>query len=83
MPVQPILANAAVSISEFKKSPNAALKAAHGEPVAVLTNGHISGYYVSPEIWETLADYLEDKELASIARSRMKGKRIKVTLDEL
>ncbi|GKW07854.1 hypothetical protein PEC301889_23370 [Pectobacterium carotovorum subsp. carotovorum] len=48
MSVQPILANAAVSISDFKKSPNAALKEANGEPVAVLTNGRISGYYVSP-----------------------------------
>nr|WP_240472542.1 hypothetical protein [Pectobacterium brasiliense] len=49
MAVQPILANSAVSISDFKKSPNAALKEANGEPVAVLTNGRISGYYVSPE----------------------------------
>lgn len=83
MLVQPILANAAVSISDFKKSPNAALKEAHGQPVAVLTNGHISGYYVSPEIWEALSDYLEDIELAEIARSRMGGKRVRVTLDEL
>ncbi|AVT57462.1 hypothetical protein MFFDBJGM_00917 [Pectobacterium versatile] len=83
MSVQPILANAAVSISDFKKSPNAALKEANGEPVAVLTNGRISGYYVSPETWEALADYQEDIELAKIARSRMKGKRVKVDLDEL
>ncbi|CNF46484.1 type II toxin-antitoxin system Phd/YefM family antitoxin [Yersinia mollaretii] len=83
MLVQPILANAAVSISDFKKSPNAALKEAHGQPVAVLTNGHISGYYVSPETWEALSDYLEDIELAEIARSRMGGKRVRVTLDEL
>ncbi|MBA0213453.1 type II toxin-antitoxin system Phd/YefM family antitoxin [Pectobacterium sp. CHL-2024] len=83
MAVQPILANAAVSISDFKKSPNAALKEANGEPVAVLTNGRISGYYVSPETWEALADYQEDIELAKIARSRMKGKRVKVDLDEL
>ncbi|MGE4665879.1 prevent-host-death protein [Yersinia enterocolitica] len=83
MLVQPILANAAVSISDFKKSPNAALKEAHGQPVAVLTNGHISGYYVSPEIWEILSEYLEDIELAELARSRMGGKRIRVKLDEL
>ncbi|WP_410013962.1 prevent-host-death protein [Sodalis sp. C49] len=83
MSVQPILANVSVSISDFKKSPNGALKEAHGQPVAVLTNGHISGYYISPETWEAMVDYQEDIELGKIARSRMKGKRVKVKLDEL
>jgi antitoxin StbD len=83
MTVQPILADSAVSISDFKKSPNAALKEAQGQPVAVLTNGKISGYYVSPETWEAIAEYLEDIELAEIVRSRMNGKRIKVNLDDL
>ncbi|MCA6942635.1 prevent-host-death protein [Pectobacterium polaris] len=70
-------------MSDFKKSPNAALKEANGQPVAVLTNGRISGYYISPELWEALTDYQEDIELAKIAHSRMKGKRVKVDLDEL
>ncbi|EMH4030202.1 RelB/StbD [Klebsiella oxytoca] len=83
MTVQPILADSAVSISDFKKSPNAALKEAQGQPVAVLTNGKISGYYVSPETWEAIAEYLEGIELAEIVRSRMNGKRIKVNLDDL
>ncbi|AGO54508.1 prevent-host-death protein [Serratia plymuthica 4Rx13] len=83
MIVQPILANSAVSISDFKKSPNTALKEANGQPVAVLTNGKISGYYVSPETWEAISEYLEDIELAKTARSRMSGKRIKVNLDDL
>lgn len=83
MSIQPILANAAVSISDFKKSPNATLKESNGQPVAVLTNGRISGYYVSPETWQALSEYLDDIELAELARSRMGGKRIKVKLDEL
>jgi antitoxin StbD len=83
MIVQPILADSAVSISDFKKSPNAALKEANGQPVAVLTNGKISGYYVSPETWQAIAECLEDIELAEIVRSRMSGKRIKVNLDDL
>lgn len=83
MTIQPVLANAAVSISDFKKSPNSILKEANGQPVAVLTNGKITGYYVSPEIWEALSACLEDAELADIARVRMKGKRIKVDLDDL
>jgi len=83
MPVQPIYANAAVSISDFKKSPNAALKESQGQPVAVLTNGRISGYYVSAETWESLAEYLEDMELGELVRSRQGGKRVKVNLDDL
>lgn len=83
MPVQPVYANAAVSISDFKKSPNAVLKQSNGQPVAVLTNGKISGYYVSAEIWEQLSEYLEDIELGELARSRMGGKRVRVNLDDL
>ncbi len=83
MPVYHPLANAALSISDFKKSPNRALKEANGQPVAVLTNGHISGYYVSPETWEAMVDYQEDIELAKIARSRMSSTRVKVDLDKL
>ncbi|MCI1679831.1 MAG: prevent-host-death protein [Ewingella americana] len=83
MPVQPVYANAAVSISDFKKSPNAVLKESHGQPVAVLTNGRISGYYVSAETWESLAEYLEDMELGELVRSRQASKRIKVNLDDL
>lgn len=44
---------------------------------------YISGYYVSPELWEALAAYQEDIELAKIALSKMKGKQVKVGLDEL
>lgn len=83
MPVQPVYANAAVSISDFKKSPNAVLKESNGQPVAVLTNGKISGYYVSAETWEKLSEYLEDIELGELARSRMNGKRVRVNLDDI
>lgn len=83
MPVQPVYANAAVSISDFKKSPNAVLKESNGQPVAVLTNGKISGYYVSAETWEKLSEYVEDMELAELARSRMGGKTVRVNLDDL
>lgn len=72
-----------MSISDFKKSPNGTLKAANGQLAAVLTNSRISGYYISPEMWEAISDPLEDNALAKIARSRMKGKRVRVDLDAL
>ncbi len=72
-----------MSISDFKKSPNGALKDANGQPVTVLTNSRISDYYIFPEMWEAMSDFDEDIELAKIARSRMKGKRIRVEFDEL
>lgn len=83
MPLQPIFANSAVSISDFKKSPNSVLKEAAGESVAVLTNGKISGYYVSPETWEAAANLLEDIELGELVRQRLEGKRVKVNLNDL
>jgi antitoxin StbD len=72
-----------MSISDFKKSPHGTLEVANDQPVAVLTNGRISGYYISPEMWEAINDPLEDIELARIASSRMKGKRVRVDLDAL
>ncbi|MEX0633005.1 hypothetical protein M8494_16775 [Serratia ureilytica] len=56
MTVQPILADSAVSISDFKKSPNAALKEAQGQPVAVLTNGKISILRLTGNL-EAIAEY--------------------------
>lgn len=83
MPLQPVFANSAVSISDFKKSPNSILKEAHGAPVAVLTNGKISGYYVSPETWEAVTNLLEDIELGELVSQRLEGKRVRVNLDDL
>lgn len=83
MLIQPIFAHSAVSISDFKKSPNAVLKQSDGEPVAVLTNGKISGYYVSAETWEAISNHLEDIELSELVRQRLKGKRVRVNLDDL
>lgn len=53
------------------------------QPVAVLTNGRISGYYISAETWGSLAEYLEDMELGELVRSRQTSKRITVSLDDL
>ena len=80
-----ILANKAVGISELKQNPAAILTAAAAEPVAILNRNKPAGYIISPEVWEALADRLEDIELAIIAKERLNDgeEPVKVSLDEL
>lgn len=80
-----ILANKAVGISELKANPAAILTAATTEPVAILNRNKPAGYIISPEVWEALADRLEDMDLATIANERLNDgeQPVKVSLDEL
>jgi antitoxin StbD len=80
-----ILANKAVGISELKANPAAVLTAALDEPVAILNRNKPAGYIVSPEVWEAIAERLEDIELTAIAGQRLNDgdQPVKVSLDEL
>ncbi|TDR79964.1 type II toxin-antitoxin system prevent-host-death family antitoxin [Paludibacterium purpuratum] len=80
-----ILANKVVGISELKTNPAAILTAAAEEPVAILNRNKPAGYIISPEVWEAIADRLEDIELTAIANKRLNdgNKPVKVSLDEL
>lgn len=80
-----ILANKAVGISELKANPAAILTAAATEPVAILNRNKPAGYIISPEVWEALADRLEDIDLATVANERLNDgeQPVKVALDEL
>jgi len=80
-----ILASKVVGISELKSNPAAILSAAAVEPVAILNRNKPAGYIISPEVWEALADHLEDIELQAIAAERLSdgAQAIQVSLDEL
>jgi antitoxin StbD len=78
-----ILANATVSITEFKRDPSAVIEAAGDGVVAVLVGNKPSAYIVSSGTYKRLLDRLEHLELAELARARTKEPRVKVTLDEL
>lgn len=85
MKIDPILAPAGLSISEFKKNPSAAIAVAEAEgiPLAILNRNSPAAYLIPARDWEAIMDRLEDMELAEIARERMGQKRIKVRLEDL
>lgn len=71
--MQNILANVAVSVSELKKNPSAVLSGAEGEAVAVLNHNRVMGYMVPAERYEAMLDYIEDLEMAKLARERIEA----------
>jgi len=81
--IDPLLADAAVSISDLKKNPSAVIAAAAGFPVAVLNRNTPAAYLVPAAAWEELMDRLEDIELAEIVRARAGETGIPVNIDDL
>ena len=83
MKIEPILADAGISISELKKNPSAAIAAAEGFPLAILNRNKPAAYLIPAKAWEAIMDRLEDAELAEIVRARAGQKRIRVKLKDL
>ena len=83
MKIEPILADAAISISELKKNPRAAIAAAEGSPIAILNRNKPAAYLIPAKEWEAIMDRLEDVELAEIVRARAGQKRIRVRPEDL
>lgn len=81
--IQPLLADAGVSISDLKKNPSAVIAAAGGFPVAILNRNTPQAYLVPAAAWEELMDRLEDIELAAIVRERENEVGIPVNIDDL
>ncbi len=81
--IQPLLADACISISDLKKNPSAAIAAAEGAPIAVLNRNKPAAYLVPADAWEAIMDRLEDIELAEIVRARAGQEEIEVSIDEL
>ncbi|MEG3087097.1 type II toxin-antitoxin system Phd/YefM family antitoxin [Sphingomonas sp. PB4P5] len=81
--IDPILADAGVSITDLKRNPSAVIEAAGGFPVAVLNRNTPAAYLVPAKAWEELMDRLEDMELAELVRARAGEERIKVRLEDL
>ena len=79
MKIEPILADAGISISELKKNPSAAIAAAEGFPLAILNRNKPAAYLIPAKAWEAIMDRLEDAELAEIVRARAGQKRIRDT----
>lgn len=80
---KPLLADYGISISELKKNPSAAIRAADGAPVAILNRNTPEAYLVPAEAWEEIMDALDDMELARIVGERQEQERIRVNIDDL
>jgi antitoxin StbD len=80
---KPLLADYGISISELKKNPSAAIRAAEGAPVAILNRNTPEAYLVPAEAWEAIVDALDDMVLAEIVRQRQGQEEIEVSIDDL
>ena len=83
--MEAILADIAVSMSEFKKNPAAVLREANNRPVAVLNHNRPAFYMVEPGLFEAMMDELADQELYRKAANRLvdKSRAIEVDIDDL
>lgn len=83
--IQPILAEACVSISNLKKNPAAVIAAAREQQVAILSRNKPVAYVISPEVWELLTDVYADMKDGEEAMARLAEDEegVEVTLEEL
>ncbi len=80
-----IHADLSVSISEFKRNPQAIIDDAQGEAIALLNRNKPTAYIIPAKTYEILLEMAEDIELGRIVEQR-KGEKIdaiEVDLNEL
>ena len=85
MAMETILSNLSVSMTEFKKNPNEALRESGGQAVAVLSHNKPAFYMVPPDRYEAMLEEIDDLQLVRVVKERLKQKdrAIEVTLDDL
>jgi len=85
MAMETILSNLSVSMTEFKKNPNEALRESGGQAVAVLSHNKPAFYMVPPDRYEAMLEEIDDLQLVRVVKERLKQKdrAIEVTLGEL
>lgn len=83
--METILADVAVSMSEFKRNPSAVLRQANHRPVAVLNHNRAAFYMLEPALFEAMMDALADQALYRTAASRLadKTRAVEVDLEQL
>ena len=78
-----ILTEHAINVSDLKMNPMEALKAGHGEAVAVMRRTQMAFYLLPIEVYERLREIEEDQELLLIADSRKDEEMTMVDINEL
>lgn len=83
--MEKILSPLSVSISDLRKQPAVLIEQADGEAIAILNHNRPTAYIVSPEVYESYLDMLEDIELGKLIEQRKgeKRKAVFVKVDDL
>ena len=66
-----MMAGKSASITDFKSNPNAIIKQSDGEAIVVLKSNEPCFYVVPPELFETMAEAMEDLALLIQANDRL------------
>lgn len=72
----------AVSISELKKNPMAAVDSGKGSPIAILNRNKPAFYCVPAAVYEAMLARLDDQELVAVVNERSAEPSIRVDLNE-
>jgi len=80
---QRVEADLAISMSDLKRNPSAAVTAAQDQAVAILNHNKVVGYLISPEVWEYAQELHDDLKGIEKLQKLKPGKPIRVTLDDL
>ena len=89
MPLEILLAEHTIGVSEFKRNPAQALTDAGNEPVAVLSHNKPVGYFVPPATFASMRQALElledvyDAEMAQKRWNKQRTRAIKIDIDDL
>ena len=68
--MEKLLADQAVSMSEFKRNPAAVMRVAGHRPVAVLNHNRPAFYMVEPLVFEAMLEAFADRDLEEMVRAR-------------
>lgn len=83
--METILSDLWVSMTEFKKNPNATFRESGGQVVAVLSHNKPAFYMVPPERYEAMLEAINDLHLVSVVKERLnqRGRVVEVLLGDL
>jgi antitoxin StbD len=83
--METILADVAVSMSEFKKRSVAVIREANHRPVAVLDHNRTAFYVIEPCLFEVMMEELADQDLYCKLASRFadRPRAIEVDIDDI
>lgn len=78
-----ICSDVVASISELKSNPMAAIKSAHGKPLAILNRNQPVFYCIPADLYEAMLEVIDDTELCTIIEARSNEKEIPININDL